>query len=226
MSAKTHPLTLQVQELFIDSELTPDVTCLFLKEVNDLFISATIIQSDKLPLVISRLYAINDNEMYSVISVCGVEGYEAVLIPQLSPSTFKKARTETIKLLKSSGKYVGQDLFDEILKVGNLLNSVVRLLKDSTRTSRRAISNEMLPTHEVEFPDYKILKAFYECGRKVSYNSVPEGEANLEYNNSIYLCVHCKKYHQGQPRVTTAPLVPEEVVLGRYKTAWRRYNKI
>lgn len=226
MSSYTHPLTLQVQEVFINSELTPDATCLFLKELNDLFVSKTIIQSNNLPLVVRRLYAIDDGEMYSIISVCSSDGYEAVLMPQLPPFMFKKARTETIELLKLSGKYAGKDLYNEILKLGNLLNSVLTLLKDSTRTSRRAIGNGQPPTHEVEFPDYETLKAFYECGRKVSYETMIEGEANLEYNNSIYLCVHCSKYHQGKPRAFAAPSVAEEVILGRYRTAWRRYNKI
>lgn len=225
MSSYTHPLTLQVQELFIDSELTPDVTFIFLKEVNDLFVSQTILHSNDLPLVIRKLYAIDDNEMYSVISVCGVNGYEAVLMPQLPPFMFKQARTETVELLKASGKYAGKELYNEILKVGNLLHAVFALLKDSTRTSRRAIGNAEL-TQTVEFPDYETLKAFYECGRKVSYESMVEGEANLGYNNNIYLCAHCNKYHQGQPRVATAPPVAEEVILGRYKTAWRRYHKI
>lgn len=225
MSPYTHPLTLQVQELFIDSELTPDATCLFLKEVNDLFVSQTIIHSDNLPLVIRKLYAINDNEMYSIISVCHSGGYEAVLMPQLTPSMFKEVRKKTIELLKTSGKYSGEKLYNEILKVGSLLQSITILLKDSTRTSRRAIGDGVL-THEIEFPDFETLKAFYECGRKVSYESMVEGEANLEYNNNIYLCVHCSKYHQGQPRVSTAPPVAEEVILGRYRTAWRRYNKI
>jgi hypothetical protein len=225
MSSYTHPLTLQVQELFIDSELTPDATFIFLKEVNDLFVSQTILHSNDLPLVIRKLYAIDDNEMYSVISVCGVNGYEAVLMPQLPPFMFKQARTETVELLKASGKYAGKELYNEILKVGNLLHAVFALLKDSTRTSRRAIGNAEL-TQTVEFPDYETLKAFYECGRKVSYESMVEGEANLGYNNNIYLCAHCNKYHQGQPRVSTAPPVAEEVILGRYKTAWRRYHKI
>lgn len=225
MSSYTHLLTLQVQELFIDSELTPDVTYVFLKEINDLFVSKTITQSNYLPAVVRRLYEIDDNAMYSVISVCGFDGYEAVLMPQLHPVMFKKARTETIGLLKASGKYTGKELHDEILKVGSLLRSIITLLNDSTRTSRRAIGNGVL-TQKVEFPDYETLKAFYECGRKVSYESMGEGEANLEYNNNIYLCGHCNKYHQGKPRVSTAPPVAEEVILGRYKTAWRRYNKI
>ena len=210
----------------MDSELTPDATGILLKDINDLFVGKTIVRSDNLPSVIRKLYAIDDNEMYSIISVCSSVSYEAILTPQFAPYMFKTARTNTIELLKSSGKYAGKDLHDEILKVGNLLNSVFGLLKHSTRTSRRAIGNGLPSTREFEFPDYEILKAFYECGRKVSYESVIEGEANLEYNNSIYLCTHCNRYHQGQPRVSTAPQVPEEVVLGRYRTTWRRYNKI
>jgi hypothetical protein len=226
MSPYTHPLTLQVQELFIGSELTPDVTCLFLSEINDFFVSHTIIHSDNLPLVVSRLYEIDDKEMYSVISVCGVTGYEAVLIPQMVPAMFKKIRTETIEFIKASGKYSGQELYAEIDKVGGLLNAVNRLLRDSTRTSRRAISNDISPSQEIEFPEYDALKAFYKCGRKVAYKTVIEGETNLEYGNTIYLCVHCNEYHQGKNRVSNAPVVAEEIMMGRYKTAWRRYHKI
>lgn len=225
MVSYTHPLTQQVQELFIDSELTPDVTCLFLKELNDIFVGNTIMHSNNLPAVVRRLYEIDDNQIYSIISVCTLDGYEAVLLPQLLPEVFKNARNKTVELLKKSGKYAGKELYDEIFKLGALLAIVIRVLKHSTRTSRRAIGNGE-SSHEIEFPDYETLKAFYECGRKVAYASFGEGEANLEYNNNVYLCIHCNKYHQGQPKAATAPPVAEEVILGRYRTAWRRYNKI
>jgi hypothetical protein len=224
MSAKTHPLTLQVQELFTDSDLTPEVTSLLLNELDEYFVSNTLDYSDNLPSVVRNLYEIGDNEMYTIISVCGFNGYEAVLIRPLQ-HIIKAASQKTIDFLRESGHYEKYALHAEILKVNTLLKTVLELLRNSTRTTRRAIGNGVA-TEEIEFPDYETLKAFYECGRKVTYESMAEGEAKLEYVNNIYLCVHCNKYHQGQPKVSTAPPVAEEVMLGRYRTAWRRYNKI
>lgn len=224
MSVKTHPLTLQVQELFIDSALTPEATRLLLDELDRYFVSSTLDHSANLPSVVSNLYAIGDHKMYTIISVCGFNSYEAVLIPPLQ-NIIKPSSQKTINFLRESGKYEKHALHAEITKVNSLLKDVLELLKNSTRTTRRAIGNGV-PTPEVDFPDYETLKAFYECGRKVSYKSIAEGEANLEYLNNIYLCAHCNRYHQGQSKVSSAPPVAEEVKLGRYRTAWRRYNKI
>lgn len=224
MAIKTHPLTLQVQELFTDSELSPEATCLLLEELDSYFVKNTLHYSDNLPEVVQRLYAIGDQQMYTIISVCGFNGYEAVLLPPLQ-HLIKSSSQKTINLLKSSGNYESELLHEEIKKLNRLTKAVLELLKDSTRTSRRAIGHGVA-TQEFEFPDYEILKAFYECDRKVAYESIAEGESNLEYGNNVYLCVHCSKYHQGKAKVSTAPPVAEEVVLGRYKTAWRRYNKV
>ena len=183
----------------------------------------TLHYSDNLPEVVQRLYAIGDQQMYTIISVCGFNGYEAVLLPPLQ-HLIKSSSQKTINSLKVPVTMKGTTARRN--KVANLLTkAVLELLKDSTRTSRRAIGHGVA-TQEFEFPDYEILKAFYECGRKVAYESIAEGESNLDYGNNVYLCVHCSKYHQGKAKVSTAPPVAEEVILGRYKTAWRRYNKV
>lgn len=219
-----HPLTLQIQELFTDSELSPEANYVLLEELNSYFVRNTLNYSNNLPEVVQSLYAIGDHKMYTIISVCGFNGYEAVLMPPLQ-HLIKSSSQKTINLLKSSGNYENQLLHEEIKKLNRLTKAVLELLKDSTRTSRRAIGHGTA-TQEVEFPDYDTLKVFYECGRKVTYESVTEGESNLEYGNNVYLCVHCGKYHQGKAKVSSAPPVAEEVILGRYKTAWRRYNKV
>ena len=222
MQAYTHPLTLQVQELFIDSDLTPDVTCLLLAELNTYFETRTIAHSDNLPVLVKTLYARNDNAMYSIISVCDVGGYEAVLITPLQ-HIIKESSQQALTYLKASGQYEGVTLHTEISKLNALLKVVLELLKNSTRTSRKAIGDSV---KEIDFPDDETLQVFYECGRKVSYDSLEEGEDSLDEENNVYLCRHCNKYHQGRASAVNAPPVDYEVKLGRYKTAWRRYHKI
>lgn len=208
----------------MDSTLSPDATRFLLNELDSSFAKGTLAYSSDLPYVVRSLYAIGDQEMYSIISVCGFEGYEAVLVPPLMTLT-KSSLVSTIQMLKDSGKYEKESLQTEIAKATQLLRAVLELLRDSTRTSRRAIGHGVA-TEEFEFPDYEILKAFYECGRKVAYESIAEVESNLESGNDVYLCVHCSKYHQGKSKLYSAPPVAEEVILGRYKTAWRRYNRV
>jgi hypothetical protein len=226
MSSYKHPLTLQVQELFTDSELTPDVTRLLLEELDEYFTSVTLDYSDNLPSVVNNLYAIGDHEMYSIISVCGFNSYEAVLIPPLQ-HLIKASSQKTIAFLRESGKYEKQTLHAEITKVIQLLKSVLELLRDSTLTTRRAIGSGVgVPTKEIDFPDYQTLKIFYECGRKVTYESDTEGIEKLFSCNSLYLCAYCNKYHQGRTSGPNPLPVSEEIILSRYKLAWRRYNKI
>lgn len=226
MSSYKHPLTLQVQDLFTDSALTPDVTRILLDELDGYFMSITLDHSRNLPSVVDNLYAIGDHEMYSIISVCGVESYEAVLIPSLQ-HLIKGSSQQTLTFLRESGKYEKQSLHVEITKVIQLLKAVLELLRNSTLTTRRAIGSGVgVPTKDITFPDYETLKVFYECGRKVAYQSDEEGKEKLFSCNSLYLCVHCNKYHQGRPSIPNPPPVSEAIILSRYKLAWRRYNKI
>lgn len=224
MPSYKNPLTLQVQELFIDSELTPEVTGMLLDELNGYFTSKTLLHSNDIPTVIRHLYSIGDHERYSIISVCGFHGYEAVLIPSLQPF-LKSTSHKTISFLKESGKYEREVLHAEILKVNQLLKAVLELLRNSTRTTRRAIGHNEL-AEEFEFPDNETLKVFYECGRKISYDSIETVLNELNDETNAYLCKHCGRYHQGRFSVPGATPVPEGVMQGRYKTAWRRYKKI
>jgi hypothetical protein len=218
----THPLTLQVQEIFTESDLAPEVTRLLLDELNSYFVRHTITYSENLPAIVETLYAIADQKMYTIVSVCDFHGYKAVLLPPLQ-HLIKDSSKETITRLKMSGKYEGVSLHAEIMKVNTLLKHVLELLRSSTRSTRKAIG---LEGKEVEFPDDETLKIFYECGRKVSYDSKEHAESNVTSENALYRCRHCNKFHQGRKKAVTAPPVDYEVKLGRYKTAWRRYHKI
>lgn len=223
MRTNLHPLTLQVQELFLDSNLTPKVNLMLLKGIDDYFQQQTIACSNNMPQLVDKLYLIGDNEMYTIISTCNHSGYHAALMPAIQ-GIIRSSAKDTIKYIKESGEYQKEDLSKVIKDVNVLMKSVLLVLRDSTRTTRRAIGTTDFK--EVEFPDYETLKVFYECERKVRYGSVEEGNAGMIAGNNIYLCPHCSGYHQGQARVAGAPEVPLNVQLGRYKTAWRRYNNV
>lgn len=219
-----NPLAQQIQELFVDSPLTPDLTALFLSSLDDVFMKHTIMCSDNLPAVVEHLYGIDDGNMYAVISVATVDEYKAVLIPLLSP-IIRGAAVPVINHLKESGLYAGVTLNEEIKKLTKFLSFVLEVLTNSIKTKRKAIGNGGNP-NEVVFPDDEVLRAFYECGRKVAYPSADTSGIVVYSENSLYHCKRCQQYHQGRTSVANAPVVPDEIMMSRYKSTWRRYKKI
>lgn len=223
MSAERHPLTLQVEELFLNSNLTPKLNFLLLQGIDDYFKQQTIEISDNLPYLVKQLYSIADDELYTIISWCNHDGYQAVLLHPLSQFIRESAK-ETIRFVKESDEYRNKSLEKAIRGVNALMKIVLEVLKDSTRTTRKAIG--YVPAPEVEYPDFATLKRFYECDRKVRYDTYEEAESNLAEQNDAYACPHCFRYHQGRATLRNAPAIPEEITRGRYQTVWRRHHKI
>lgn len=207
----------------MDSNLTPKVNFLLLEGIDKYFKERTIEVSDNLPHLVKKLYAIGDGNLYTIISICNHDGYQAVLLPPLTQFIRHSAK-EAINFLKESREYNNESLGKPIREINTLMKVALEILRDSTRSSRKAIGD--IPAGEVEYPDYETLKSFYECGRKVKYDSLEEAESKLAESNNVYLCDRCSHYHQGRPIAHKAPVVPEEIKLGRYKTVWRRYHKI
>lgn len=223
MRTERHPLTLQIQDIFLASHLSPDLNFLLIEGIDDYFKNSTLAISDDLPRLVKKLYSIDDNKIYTIISVCSQDQYQAVLLTPLL-SFINHSSKNAITFLKQSGELSGHALADAIKDVNDLMKIALELLRDSTLSSRRAIGDK--PVEDIEYPDYETLKSFYECGRKVKYSSYEEAESNLDAVNSVYLCPLCSQYHQGQSTARKSPPIPEDIKLIRYKKIWRRYHKI
>lgn len=222
MITERHPLTEQVEELFLSSELSPTITNDLLDTVDQYFKDKTVEIGDHLPSVINNLYAIEDHKLYSIISICYRDRYEAVLIPSLVHFILH-VQKGVLNRVKLSEQYQGVELGKVVSNVNKLLRLIYETLGSSMVTTRRAVGvDEKAP---VVFPDVETLKVFYECKRKVKYASKVEAEQAMVSRYEAYRCLHCSHYHVGQPSVTGVTL-PESVRLARYKRVWRRYHKI
>lgn len=222
MEAERHPLTLLMEELFISSHLTPAITSCLLRGVDSYFKANTIAISDNIPALTEQLYSIGDNEMYTIVSFCNQQGYQAVLLPQTT-HFIRHSSQEAVKYIRESENYQKEQIAEEIGKINRLMKAALYILRDSTRTSRQAIG---LSNKTIDFPDFETLERFYQCGRKTQYLSQDDAMTNLSKDNRVYQCPHCTYYHQGRTALQNAPTIPHEIKLGRYKTAWRRYHKI
>lgn len=223
MTTERHPLTLQVQEIFLNSHLSPNINFLLIEGIDEYFKRSTLDISDNLPRLIKKLYSIGDNKIYTVISICSQNQYKAVLISPLTHFINHSAKN-AITFLRQSGAFNGNTLQTAIKDVNDLMKIALEVLRDSILSSRKAVGDK--PIEDVDYPDYETLKSFYECGRKMKYSSYEEAESNLDAVNSVYLCPICSYYHQGRaPSVKSLP-ISEDIKLSRYKKIWRRYHKI
>lgn len=222
MTIQRHLLTLQIQELFLDSKLPPNVTLMLFNEIDAFFVGETIQQSDSIPPLLQQLYALDDDEYYSIINVSYLDGYQAVLLPALRKNIWRGSFSGTQKYIKETyfnDKEVLREMMDSL---NRLTETIQKMLTISTRTTRKAVG--ITPYADITFPDDETLKLFFECGRKIAYKSLEDVRNNLEEGNTMYRCSHCAKYHQGKAKAADAPVIPENVQLMRYRAVWRRYH--
>lgn len=172
------------------------------------------------------LYGLNDNEFYYIVSFCVREEY-VFLVYKKDVYDSRKWYGLILDELKSSGvegKIVGER-FSLLKDLGLLVHGIFH---DCIRSKRKSVS---APIEQDEFiyPSYEVLKTYYECGRKRKFVSVSEASGNRDgfgsKDTAVYNCPHCSFYHIGRSKAEDY-IIPEEVMTGRYKTAWRRYQKI
>ena len=191
------------------------------KALQQHFAEHVIMASDNYPDVIHTLYALNDKKRYSIVSFSYVDEYSFFLIEAdaVYPAQLIK---EVSQRVKTEGSYQNSELQALFVNLSKTWVVLRELFADSTRTTR--IASDEGDKGEVVLPPMVDMKRFYECERKTRYETIEEATDQLNFENSVYLCVHCGKLHQGkQP---TGMSVPAHVMEGRYKTAYRRYHNI
>lgn len=171
------------------------------------------------------LYGQNDDEFYYIVSFCVQEEYIFLVYKQTSYDS-RKWYTFILDELKSQnveGRIIGER-FVLLKNLGSLVHGV---FSDCVRSKRKAVGLE----HEDTFiyPPDNVLKEYYECGRKRKFTSSEEAWNSKDSfgseDVSVYVCPWCQSFHIGRGKVKGLT-VPEEIMIGRYKTAWRRYQKI
>ena len=209
-----------VDEALTLSASSPTITSLLRAELIAYYADAVIFASDNYPDTINVLYAIDDNQMYSIVSLSYEDEYSFFLIPAdgVAPRPVMK---NVINRIKTEFDLEGRELGEEIRKV-QALNAVLhQILVSSTRTTRKAIHS--IPK-EIILPPVEEMQRYYECGRKTQYDTREEAESHISGENQSYRCNHCNLYHQGKE--PTGQSIPTEIMHGRWQTAWRRYHNV
>lgn len=173
--------------------------------------------------VLNTLYALNDNQLYSILQVGNGSDSTYFLMPS-NRQGLRKATKTPYEYLKDSGNYQRESLALELGKLKELVEAIcISVAKTLTYMSRRATG--IKETEEVQYPPVVELKLFYECKRKIAYDSANAVVEGLFEENEAYMCSHCQKYHQGK-----SPSRVEEVTdtsyLKRYKRVWRMRHKL
>lgn len=218
-----HPVTCQLQPLFDSTSLDAVAVELCRQAVDDYFQQSIFFESESFLEVLNTLYALNDNNLYSILQIGNSTGYTYFLMPQRQG--FRRAVAKPpYEYLKSSEHYQRENLAVELKKVQGLVDAIcVCVMKTLTYMTRRATG--IKEAEEVHYPSFEELKLFYECKRKMAYDSVDAVTAGLFEENEAYLCSHCQKHHQGK-----SPSKVEEVAdtsyLKRYKRAWRMRHRL
>ena len=130
---------------------------------------------------------------------------------------FNKVFADLISFIKDEGEYQRENLGAIIIEVKKVVYAIHEILHSCMRTTRKAVGSGV---KEIVFPSNDELQRFYECERKVRYISLETVEKDLQVNKESYKCKHCGFFHQGSH--PTGQVIPDEIMVGRWKTTWRR----
>jgi hypothetical protein len=211
-----------IDESLTLSNCSPYVTGLMREVFISHYATHTLFVSDNYPEIINVLYGMNDQKMYSIVSLSFVDEYMFFLLPldQVSP---RDAIREIISEVKQHTNFSNLELGKLIKNIHEVKFMLQMVFDSSIRTSRKAVGNNIVVSEPV-LPPIEEMKRFYECERKTIYSSTEDATQKLSGVNEVYTCPHCGKLHQGQK--PTGMAVPQNVMEGRYRTAWRRYHGI
>lgn len=219
MMSELHPVTQQLQPLF-DSTPIDAVAAEVCKRVLDEYIRGIIFyENEDFVETLNTLYSLNDKKTYSILEIETNSGYTYFLMPctqGLRQVIFHAGS----RYLKQSGKYSGKALGVEMRKVSALAELIVEAVTKSLTYMKRSatgIKEEVV----VEYPPVEKLQLFYECERKIAYESLMKAGAELWDGNKAYLCSHCKQYHQGRTPKEEDEAVEDSTYLKRYQRVWR-----
>lgn len=217
--SELHPVTQQLQPLFNSTSLDAGAVDLCKQAVDEYLREIIFFESEDFVETLNTLYALNDKKTYSLLQIEDDAGYTYFLMPSRQ-GLRAVALNSACLYLKESGKYQRELLKVEQMKAQALAGSVVvEVAKNLTYMKRSAtgIKDEV----EVEYPPVETLTLFYECERKIAYESAYEAEAGLRGGNDVYLCRHCGKHHQGKSPKEAEVQVDEQTRLKRFQRVWR-----
>lgn len=208
-----------VDEVLSWSNVPPTITSRLRTAISAHYSQSLIMVDDFYPDVVNTLYALNDQGVYSIISLSFVDEYIFMLLPEDKVNLRNPVRSVLKEWKKENSHLSGAEIGEVARQVSTVQSNLNDILRDSTRTTRVATG---LHAKEFIMPDVEVMQRFYECGRKHSYATAAEAADHLHLENGIYECSWCHGYHQGH--APTGMTIPREIMEGRWRTAWRRYQ--
>ena len=218
---RTHVFETVVDEVLTVSAAKPVMVSALRAALLSYYDEHVLFVTDDYPACVDMLYGFNDKKIYSILSLSFVDEYVFILMraDKVSPRQIVSSIINDVK--KSNPDLTGPEIQNVVFKALEVKNALIELLVSSTRTSRKAAGDDI---KTVVLPDMAVMQAFYECGRKVQYGSTVEAAEHVTGDNEVYVCTHCGLYHQGKS--PTGQTVPQNIMEGRYRTAWRRYHGV
>lgn len=225
-SSLNHPIARALRDFHPAQEVDVDALNYVVTVLSAYTIEHLIFRSSSYRETLDFVYGLNDDQLYTVVSAPHDDHYDFFVIHSdyFHPRSanhmhFREIRYSSVDFLKNLNRYEGQQLGMNLKSMGEALKDMKKSL---TYTARRAIG--VTEEQEVVYPHFDRLKSFYECERKVRYDSVEDGLRSCEDWNKVYRCEHCSHYHQGRPRQVTPEDNDSAKVLQRYQVTWKRYQ--
>jgi len=211
-----------VDEALSLSDLPPYILTILSESIKSFYDENTVTAIDDpgIPEITKFLYELDDNKLYSIVSLCYQDKYTHFLLPAENVKLPFRA-TDIIKLAREKYNLQGKEISDFAMKLKKVSHIFNEIFSSSTRTTRRAVGND---GKEVVLPSVDELERFYKCGRKHRYESLESAAEALSGVNDAYLCSFCNGWHQG--KTPTGQSIPQHVQEGRWVTAWRRYHGV
>ncbi len=218
-----------MSDLFNESPLRPQLSSLLILELEAYYANEVLLVTDSDSEMREFIYGTKSQELYAVLAFTfpygnGYSGYTYVIIKasNLKPTIVWK---HIVALYKDSNDYA--TLREMGLFIQNSLSPFFRaweeLLEASVRSRRSNSQNKELSSTEYVYPEISVLQQFYECGRKVSYTGKEIAQQHLNHkDDEVYQCQWETHYHVG--KAPTGTIIPTEIAIGRWKTAWRRQS--
>ena len=212
-----------ISQTFTMSTLNPKQVGFITQFLTNFYVKNTVFISTDYVELAHKLYEFKDNQMYSIVAVSTPE-YEYLMF--LVKGETKKTSLISrglLNVLKEESTLVGEQMGAFVTQFHADFEMWKELIQNSTRSTRLSVSE----TNVDDFvsPSKEDLQLFYECGRKTKFVTIEEAnDRATSSGKNVYKCSHCGYYHVGSE--PSGMNIPSHVMEGRWRTAYRRKNRI
>lgn len=218
-----HPVTVAVEPLFANSSLDSRIVDVCRRAFDEYLEDNIFFTSNDFVEAMNALYSLNDGKTYRVLQIDTDSKATYFLMPCKQGLRFAISHSG-YRYLKESGNFNEKVFPIEAKNIATLTNALMTSL-NKTLTCMKRVATGIKDEVEVEYPPIEILQRFYECGRKIPYDSHADVVDALWDYNDAYRCRHCGKYHQGKTP-SESESIDDETRLKRFQRVWRYMHNL